>query len=215
MAREYTLNPESAKKANSGGKRITEAGLFVGKFRAAFYEKSEQKGTESVSFLFDAENGQEAGPLTLYTHKGDGTELSGYDALNALMTCMKVRTLSAKRAPVELYDYGSGGMVTKQKETYPDLMGKPVGLALRLEEYEKQSGDIGERLVIVGSFDPSTRLMASEILSKQTQAKSLDQLAGWLEKNPVKPLKGAKRQPVTTSPANDYGKDFTDDDIGF
>lgn len=212
MAREYTLNPESAKKANSGGKRITEAGLYAGKFRAAFYEKND-RGTESVTFLFNAENGQEAGPLTLYTHKGDGSELSGFDAMNALMTCMKVRSLSAKRAPVELYDYSSGGMVTKQKEIYPDLMDKPVGIALRLEEYEKQNGEIGERLVIAGSYDPSTRLTASEILSKQTQPKAIDQMAAWLEKNPVKPLKGkpAARKPVTTAAADD----FADDDIPF
>lgn len=216
MAREYNLNPESAKKANTGGKRITDAGLYVGKFRAAFYEKSEQKGTESVTFLFNADNGQEAGPLTLYTHKGDGTELSGFDALNALMTCMKVRSLKSTRGQVELYDYGSGGMVTKSKELYPDLMNKPVGIALRREEYEKQNGDIGERLVIAASFDPVSRRMAGEILSQSSEAKDLDKLESWLEKNPLKPLKGAKpRQPVTTGATNSYANDFADDDIPF
>lgn len=215
MARDYTLNTDSAKKANTGGKRITEAGLFVGKFRAAFYEKNE-RGTESVTFLFNADNGQEAGPLTLYTHKGDGTELSGFDALNALMTCMKVRSLKASRGQVELYDYGSGGMVTKTKELYPDLMGKPIGLALRREEYEKQNSDIGERLIIAASFDPATRKMAGEILSQSAEAKDLERLEAWLEKNPVKHLKGGKpRQKSAPVAGNDWGPEFTDDDIGF
>ena len=57
MARDYALDTEAAKKANTGGKRITDAGAYVGTFRAAFYEKNE-KGTESVSFLFDSDNGQ-------------------------------------------------------------------------------------------------------------------------------------------------------------
>lgn len=214
MAREYALDTEAAKKANMGGKRITDAGAYVGNFRAAFYEKNE-KGTESVSFLFDSDNGQEAGPLTLYTHNKDGDALPGYDALNAIMTCMKVKSLKAKRGEVELYDFNASSMVTKTKELYPELSGKPVGLFLRREEYTKQSGDTGERLIINGSFEPTTKLMAGEILAKKTEAKSYDSVLSWLEKNPVKHQKGQRQQSSSQSYGSSAGGDFSDDDIPF
>lgn len=213
MARDYALDTEAAKKANSGGKRITEAGPYNGTFRAAFYEKNE-RGTESVSFLFDAENGQEAGPLTVYTHNGKGEPLSGYDALNALMTCMRIRGLKAKSGQVELYDFNSQSMVTKTKELYPDFAGKPVGLFLRKEEYTKQSGEIGTRLVIAGSFDPKTLQMAGEILGKSESANAWEHMRSWLEANPVKHQKGSK--PASSTPVTGHSADdFADDDIPF
>jgi hypothetical protein len=212
MARDYNLDPEAAKQANTGGKRITESGGYAGTFKAAFYEKNE-KGTEAVHLMFESDAGQEVGPLAIYTHKGDGTTLPGFNALNALMTCLKVRALESKRGKVDLYDFDSQKMVTKDKDVYPALVGKRVGLVLRREEYEKRSGEIGERMTLAASYDPDSRLMASEILGKVAEPAALDRMLDWVDKNPVKHLKNGR--PAAASTARTAADDFVDDDIPF
>lgn len=212
-ARAYQLDTDAAKEANSGGKRIKESGAYAGKIRAAWYETN-PKGTEIVNILFNADNGQEAGPLALYTHKGDGTALSGYNVLNAIMTCAKVRALTPKSGPVELYDYDQQRNVTKDKLTYPELTGKSIGLVLRREEYENRNGELKERLTVFASFEPGTKLMAEEILSKQTEAKAFARVVEWIEREPVKHLKRSNGggRPANGAPPAD---DFSDDDIPF
>lgn len=213
MARSYTLDTEAAKRSNTGGKRIDTAGAYPGQIRIAFYDKND-RGTESVQLMFESDGGQEIGPLPLYTHKGDGTPLPGFDAFNAILTCARVRELKSARGEVELYDFNEQKPVTKQKEVYPALSGKRIGLFLRQEEYQKQSGEIGERMVIAAPFDPDTRLMAVEILNKQTEANSYEKVLAWIEKNPVKAMKGARRQPDNMPPTYS-ANDFNDDDIPF
>jgi hypothetical protein len=216
-ARSYNFDQNAAKDANSGGKRIKEAGKFVGKFRAAWYEQNE-RGTESVNFLFNAANGQEAGPLTLYTHNGKGETLPSYDTFHAILACLKVRSIVAKPGKVELYDFDSKQNVIKQKEIYPDLMDKPIGLVLQLEEYEARDMTLKERLVIVGPFEAATGLMANEILAKSTTPVGLQRLIDYVTANPVKRLKGrrgsAQQQPATAS-RGQVTSDFVDDDIPF
>lgn len=208
MGREYTLDTEAAKQANTGGKRITESGAYAGKLKAAFYEKN-PKGTESVNLMFEADNGQEIGPLSIYTHNGDGVELPGYNAFNALLTCLRARSVSTTKGKVELYDYDSKAVVTKDKEVYPELSGKPVGLFLRQEEYQKQNGEIGERMTVAGAFEASTKLMANEILAKKTEATNYGQMEAWLAKDPVKRLKGRSGGNGNAPPA--HHADFNDD----
>lgn len=212
MAREYTLDADAAKQANTGGQRISETGPYVGKIKAAFYEKN-PKGTESVNLMFVADDGREIGPLAMYTHNSNGEELPGYNAFNALMTCLKLRKLAARPGSVDLYDYDSKQVVTKQKDLYAEISGKAIGLFLRREEYEKQSGETGERMVIAGSFDPATRLMANEILAQKTEAHNYDNMLSWLDREPVKKLRN-RREPSGNA-SQPIGSDFADDDIPF
>jgi hypothetical protein len=210
MTREYTLDTQAAKDANSGSKRIKDAGKYVGKFTAAWYEQND-KGTESVHFLFESNEGQEAGPLALYTHNSKGEALPSYKMLNAIMTCLKVRGIKTVQGKIELYDFNAGGMVTKDKPTYPELSNKPIGLVLQREEYQKQDGSIGERMIIAGPFDPATSKMAAEILNN-TEAKALDNVLRYIEANPVKALRGAKPQATHADASN---AEFPDDEIPF
>lgn len=210
MTREYTLDTQAAKDANSGSKRIKDSGKYVGKFTAAWYEKND-KGTESVHFLFESNEGQEAGPLALYTHNGAGESLPSYKTLNAIMTCLKVRGIKTSQGQVELYDFAGGGMVTKSKPVYLDLMKKQIGLVLQREEYQKQDGNIGERMIIAAPFDPATSKMAAEILNN-TEAKSLDGMLRYIDVNPVRALRGNK---APTQASNAAAASFADDDIPF
>jgi hypothetical protein len=215
MARVYNLDTQAAKDANTGGKRITETGKYMGTVTAAFYEKN-PKGTESVNLMFIADNGQEVGPLNLYTHNSSGETLAGYKQLNALMTCAKVKVLNWKQEAIELYDYDQKVMVSKQKECAIELKGKKLGLVLQQEEYLKQNGEVGERIIIAAPFEYGTELMAAEILSKQTKASSLGGFMAFIAKNPVRKLRNQPAQstsyqsgPMTEEPHYEF------DDIPF
>jgi hypothetical protein len=214
MARSYELDTKAAMESNSGGKRIKEAGAYTGQFTAAWYEVND-KGTESVSFLFKSAQGQEAGPLTLYTHKNTGEELPSFGTFNAILTCLRLRSVSAKPGKVDLYDFASGDMVTKTKEVYPDLAGKDIGIFLRQEEYTNASGELKERLVLLNAYDPVTHLMADEILRKvpAADATGFNRTVEWLGKEPVKRQKGGAR-PATSHAVADASAGL-DDDIPF
>jgi hypothetical protein len=213
MSRNFDLDPTAAKEANSGGKRITEPGAYTGKFKAAFYEAN-ANGTESVNLLFVADNGQEVGPLALYTHKGDGTELPSYKTLHAILACARVRKLEAKPGRVSLYDFDSQKDVEKEKLTYPALVGPRIGLVLQGEEYENRKGEIKTRMVIGAPFCAESKRMAEEVLTSAQEAKALDKYLSWFEQHKVKPIRnGSVRQPASRDsgpPA--YHSEFNDFD---
>lgn len=202
MARQFNLDTKAAKEANSGGKRITETGKYTGVIAVAFYEQND-RGTESLNIMFKADNGQEAGPLPIYTHNGNGEPLAGYKLANAIMTCCRVKALTPVLAPVELYDFTQGAVVTKQKEIYRELTGKPIGLVLQAEEYEKRDGTIGERMVIAAPFEAGTELMAAEILEKKETPEQLAKFMEYIFRNPVRKLKSRSINAAPSTPVDD------------
>lgn len=218
MTRTFKLDPNAAKDANTGGKRITDPGEYAGKFRAAWHEVND-KGTESVQFIFVSDSGQEAGPLALYTHKADGTVLPSYKMLNAIMACMKVREIAPSKAVIKLWDFDAGAEVEKTKDVYTALMSKPVGLVLQAEEYENRNGEIKERLVIAAPFEAATRKMAEEVLTSAPDAKSLDKYLAWFTSgHQIKRMKGARpaTKPASHADASfGAGAGFDDDEIPF
>ena len=216
MSRNYSLDTQAAKDANSGGKRITEPGPYTGKFRAAFYEKND-RGTESVNLVFVSDSGQEVGPLALYTHNGQGEPLPSYKTLNAIMACMRLRGLESKPGKVSLYDFDSKQEVTKDKDCYPSLVGPRIGLVLQGEEYENRNDEIKTRMVIAAPFDAESRRMAEEIISKSETAQALDKYLIWFNDHKIKPLKGAasSRPQRGQSASQPTADDFLDDDFRF
>jgi len=217
MSRNFDLDTTAAKDSNSGGKRITEPGLYTGKFRAAFYEKNE-RGTESVNLIFVSDSSQEVGPLSLYTHNGKGEPLPSYKTLNAIMACMRLRKLESKQGNVTLYDFDQQADVVKSKEIYPALIGPRIGLVLQGEEYENNRGEIKTRMIIGAPFDAESRRMADEVLGQSEVAKALDRYLEWFERNKIKPLRSGTpatarvQKAAQGQPANN---DFVDDDIPF
>jgi len=86
---------------------------------------------------------------------------------------------------------------------------------LQQEEYTNRDGEIKERMVIVGPFDAKSNQMADEILRQDADAKAYPRMADWLEKNPVKRVKGARANAASASATNSALPDGFDDDIGF
>ncbi len=200
--RSYDLNPEAAKQAEQS--RITETGKYSGVFTRAEAVESE-KGTEGIEFTFKAEDGGEAGFLTLWTYNVDGKELFGFKVLNALMTCMRVKQIKPAQATIEKWIDGN-----KQKVTatiFPDLMNKPIGVLLQKEFYEKRDGTTGSKLNLTGSFEASTEMTASEILSKATKAERLAGMVANL-RDKAAPVAAANRAPAMAGNAFD---DMPDD----
>lgn len=169
--RDYTLNTDHARQADSGGLRISETGAYVGKFNRAEAIKS-KKDTDGIEFSFETDDGLKTDYLTLWTHNANGDEIFGLKTLNAIMTCVKVRNISPRRGQVEKYDLESKKNIQAVATIYPDLMNKQVGVILQKEEYAPGKFKFN----IVGAFDPITKFTASEILDKKIAPERLSKI---------------------------------------
>jgi hypothetical protein len=188
--RSYNLNPEQAKQADNVGLRIADSGKYIGVFTRAEAITS-KNDTEGIEFAFKATSNQEADFLTLWTHNKEGKEIYGLKQLNALMTCMKVRTLAPAQGQVEKWIDGAKAKVSAT--IYPELMGKKIGLLLQREEYQKNDGTIGSKFSIYACFDADTELVASEILDKVVSPVKLPKILATLKDRPMqaRPAGGA------------------------
>ena len=198
MSRTYTLDTEAAKGADSG-QYISETGKYVGTFTRA-EEVSSRQGTEGVEFAFKSSAGATADFLTLWTFNSEGKELPSFKTLNAIMTCVKARSISPKQEQVEKYDSGSGQRKKVTATVYPELMNKPIGILLqkvwRADKPDKY------KFEIAGVFDAATELTASEILAKKTEPSRLAQMVSALKDKHESP-RGGQGQHATSQAAPD------------
>ena len=210
----YALDTQSAqyaRKADQTGSRITEIGKYVGTFTQA-EDITAGTGTKGVALRFES-NGQSAN-LSLYTIKPDGEKIMGYQALMAIMTCMSLRNIAPKPGTVKVWDNDTRTEVTKQAQVFPELCGKPIGLLLETEDYTKNDGGIGTRMVIAGIFRASDEFTASEILDKKTVPEQLGKMVARLHHRPAKSAaKPRQASPVAAGGGSGF-EDF-DDQIPF
>lgn len=209
----YALDTEAAKQADQKGGSINETGKYTGIFTRAENVKS-PKGTIGVEFSFRSDDGRAADYLTLWTENKDGKALYGYKTLMAIMACLKVRNITPISQKIEKYDHGAGGKVTVDAEVFPDLMNKPIGLLIQMEEYEKQDHSTNWKPVIYAPFEASTGFTASEILSKAVKPETLEKMEASLKDRPLRARSGSAA-PVSSAPAPTGGYDDFDDSIPF
>lgn len=205
----YKLDPEAARGADQSGNRIAEKGKYKGRFTRAQHTVSEAKGTQGIDFDFVADGGQKA-RFTIYTTKADGTRIYGYKQLMAMMTCLEVRELSdPKNLPCKTYDFDAKADVDKVVPQFAELLGKPVGLLVTMEEYKAGKW----RPNLAGLFQASTELVASEILDRKTQPMRLAQMVQSLRDKPL----AAGAESAGSAPAGNGAGYFdpADDDIPF
>jgi hypothetical protein len=206
----YNLDPNAARKADQTGNRISEIGKYVGIFTQA-EDITAGTGTKGVALRFES-NGQTAN-LSLYTTKANGDQIMGYQALMAIMTCMGLRNITPKPGTVKHWNNDTKTEDTKQAQVFPDLCGKPIGLLLETEDYPKNSGGVGTRMVIAGMFQPSTELTASEILDRKTKPEQLAKMVARLHHRPAKAAKTSA--PAGAAAPAGSGFDDMEDDIPF
>jgi hypothetical protein len=198
----YSLNASNAKEADTLSSRITQTGAYTGTFTVA-KEVTSPKGTKGIEFSFVSVAGQEANYLTLWTHNAHGEEIFGKKQLDALLCCLKVRTIESMDKKVDVYDFASKTTQNILASVYPELMNKPVGVVLQLEEYRKNNGDTGSRMLIYRFFEAATRRTASEVLDN-AEPKNLDLIMASVKDK----LLQAQSAPAA-APAGGY--DFNDD----
>ena len=212
---DYTLNTEAAKQADNLFSKIEEKGAYLGVLTRA--EKTvSRKGTKGVDFSFKADSGATADYLTIWTHKETGEQLQGFNILMAIMTCLKVRDLTATDGEVEKYDSTTQKREKVVVPLFKELMGKPLGLLLHMEQYEKTAGGTAWKPAISAPY-AADGFTASEILSKAKEATTLDKMAHALRDRPLKnqPAKPAGNDDYGFSQPSNTGADPFDDNIPF
>lgn len=179
----YTLDTSEAKKADNTGNRITELGKYVGHFTQA-EDVTAKTGTKGLNLAFES-NGKSAN-LSIYTIRNNGDKLQGYQTLMAMMTCLQLRNLTEREGTVKVWDNVARKEVERAGLTFPELCNKRIGLLLETEDYLKQDGTTGTKMVIAGVFQADTDLTASEILDRKTTPERLSQMEMRLRHRPVK-----------------------------
>ncbi len=179
----YQLDTQAARHADTAGATIKELGKYVGEFLQAQDIKT-KKGGRGVAFIFKSNSGQKAN-LAIYTTGANGERYQGFDALMAIMTCMGLRNINPKPGTVTRYDYDTKKEVQEDGTVFPELH-KPIGVLLETEDYQKQDGSVGTRMVLKNVFQASTELTASEILDKKTQPAALAKMVEGLRHRPLK-----------------------------
>jgi hypothetical protein len=142
------------------------------------------KGTIGVDLSFKANGGESADYLTLWTHNKDGKQLMGFNTLMAIMTCLRVRELKAQDGEIEKYDNDLKARAKVVVPLFKDLMHKPLGLLIHMEEYAKNAGGTAWKPVIAAAFDKD-EFTASEILSKAVQPEALPKMVQALRDRPL------------------------------
>lgn len=204
---DYSLDTKAAAQADNLFSKIEEKGAYLGAFTRA-EQVTSKKGSKGVDFSFKADNGATADYLTIWTHNGEGKQLQGFNTLMAIMTCLKVRDLTAKVGEVEKYDQDLKQRVKVNAPLFQDLMNKPVGLLIHMEQYEKTAGGTAWKPAISAPY-AADGFTASEILSKAKEATTMDKMLSALRD---RPLKGnASATPQQSGQPNTGG---TFDDIG-
>lgn len=201
----YKLDTNAAKAADSTGSRIQETGKYKGHFTRAEHIESKKTGTKGIDFDFVADNGQK-GRFSIYTVKADGATIFGFKQLMAILTVLGLRGIADPKPTVsKVYDYDLKTDVDKTLDQFVELLNKPIGLLLSMEEYE--AGKM--RPTLSGIFQADTELVASEILDRKTQPAGLAKMVAGLRD---KPLKGSS---APTQNHQSSGFNPADDDISF
>ena len=208
----YTLDPKSARQADTNGAGIKELGKYVGEFTQAKDIVSKKTGTKGIEFIFKSNAGQKAN-LSIYTQSSSGERYQGYDALMAIMTCMGLRTIEPKIGKALRYDFDTRKEVSEECSIFPDLC-KQIGILLETEDYLKQDGTTGTRMVLKNVFQPGTELTASEILDKKKTPELLPKFVAGLRHRPLKNVNPISKRDLS-APVSDPVFDNADDDIPF
>lgn len=207
---DYQLDTKAAKQADQLFARIEEKGKYIGIITRAEAIQS-KKGTKGVGISFKTETGATADYLDFWTINADGKQLQGYNLLMAIMTCLRVKVLKATTGEIEKYDRDLQARTKVQADLFKELMGKPIGFLIHMEEYAKTEGGTAWKPAISAPFDPAG-FTASEILAQAQKPETLEKMFFALRD---RPLKNANSAPAQSHNSNSQSFDDLGDDIPF
>jgi len=186
----YDYDEAGLEGADDAASRLTENGAYVGTFTQVVGVVSGEKGTHGLEFEFTTRAGDRT-RFNLWTKKEDGTKLFGMSMLQAMMLLTGVRRLDPVSASVKRFGE------EEEAETYPALCGKTIGLVLQKELYTKGDGHEGQRINLVGSFHPETKMTSTEIRDRASKPEKLDKMLKGLK---TKDARRASRAEPATPP---------------
>lgn len=214
------LNANDARKGDTVSNIIRETGEYIATITRA--EKLLSKnGVEGVGLSIRTDNDASANYLDLYTVKPDGTKLRGYHLVQALLCCTRVKSVDEGRITFEKWDSNERRLVSVQGDGYPALMGKRVGVFLQQElQLHQVTGETVDRLNLIGVFEASSGLTATEILDGKTKPEHAEKYRQIIAKTPIRDSrkngKPSTVKPVATGGQQAKGNDADfDDDIPF
>lgn len=168
MITNYQLDNKAAACADSQTPNIRKSGAFAGQITAARTYLT-RSGAQMLEVIFVAHEGR--ADINLCLFKKDGSENFGRDMFMSILTCLRLKNVNAVKSAIK----DRNG---KDQEAYlfPDLAGREIGILLQYahEEYQANDGTIrvADRVNLVTSFEPSTGLVAKEILKRVTKGRA-------------------------------------------
>lgn len=211
----FTLNTESAKQADAGG-RIESTGKYVGVIKTMEFVTA-KSGAQGFEINFESDS-KEYTTFTIWTLSKEGKSLSGVHKVNALLACASVRGLTPTDQELEKYDFDAGQKVKRICVVAPEMTDKKIGLLLQRENYINGSGQQRHQMNFYASFNPSSELMAKEILDKKTTPELLEKSLSRL----LSMGDATRNQPNVAQSSNGYGQQQNnnqnndlDDDLPF
>ena len=211
------LNADDARKGDTVSNILRDSGKYVGTITRAEKLLS-RNNVEGLGLSIKTDDGYMASYLDVYTVRlSDGERLRGYHLVQSILACLKLRDVEEGTITADKWDSSARTLVPTKLPGYPAFMGKRIGVLLQREISTNQNtGEPSERLNLIGVFDPTTELTASEILGGKTEPKRIREYEKLLERTPV--LDRRKRAPASpptiAQRAANAGADF-DDEIPF
>jgi hypothetical protein len=183
----FNLDANAARSADNKSAFIDEAGKYIGDFTRAEYMEKQETGSTGIGFTYKTRDGAEGNFYVNLTYQHGTRNDGGYAMVNAIMACLKLRTVGAPQ-PIkfEKWDSDLKQRVEVTAPGFPELMGKPIGLLLQME-IEKTSTTGMERPIIYAPFSAESEKTASEILDPKCMAPvKLAKMVQQLMKKPVR-----------------------------
>ncbi|WP_228273088.1 hypothetical protein [Acinetobacter radioresistens] len=197
---QFTLNAESAKQADAGG-RIEQTGKYIGIIKSMEFTTA-KSGAQGFEINFESDS-KEYATISIWTISKDGQPLSGTHKVNALLACCGVRALTPTDQKLEKYDFDTKQKVMRLCTVAPEMTNKRVGLLLQRENYLNTQGQQRHQMNLFASFSADSELMAKEVLDRKTTPellpKALDRLLaiGDSNRQPSSNQSGGYAQPQT------------------
>lgn len=210
----YKMNPAAAKSIGVSD-FINEKGAYTGVFTRAEIVRS-PKGTQGVEFDFKSTEGQHARFLTVWTVNSEGKELHGRKILDAIMTCIGVRSIETSTVKFPKWDAQAGAEVQAHGEGFASLMNVPVGVVLVREQYLALDHTPKWKNVILCPFEAATGRLAGERLESKA-AENLKKILQLLKDRPLPTESGRAANKSSHRPADtgDEGVDGLHDEVEF
>ncbi|PBP34611.1 hypothetical protein CCL11_25850 [Pseudomonas syringae] len=182
----FNLDANAARSADNKSAFIDEAGKYLGSFTRAEYMEKQDTGSTGIGFTYKTRDGAEAQFYLNLSYRHGTKNDGGHATLNAIMACMQVRTVAAPRPmEIEKWDKDAVQRVKVSVPSFPELVGKPIGLLLQME-IEKNSITGMERPTIFAPFSAESEKTASEILDSRNPAPAkLEKMVQQVMKKPV------------------------------